>query len=177
VLSPLRNKVFLIALACVAPVALGWAAYLLGWAPGAGGNYGELLAPRPLSGPALEPVRGKWTLVTFDAASCDGYCEKKLYYMRQVRRAQGKNAGRVERLWVLTEGSAPRPDLLPGIEGMHVASVSPGFREQFPHAGRLSDHVFLVDPLGNLMMRYPPEPDAAKMIKDLQRLLKYSRIG
>ena len=93
--------------ACVAFVLLGWLAYAERWIPGRQANYGELLAPRPLAGP-LAPLRGKWVLVTFDAAACGAACERKLYVVRQVRRAQGKEAERVERLpHALVAGSAP----------------------------------------------------------------------
>jgi hypothetical protein len=81
---------------------------------------------------------------------------------------------RVERLWVVTDSAVPRKDLFPGIEGTYVAAdqrVVP----QFP--GNVVEHIYLVDPLGNLMLRFPPDPDPARMIKDLERLLKYSRIG
>ena len=162
-------KLFWVALVCAAPVVLGTAAYFFGWGTGASGNYGELIAPRPLSAPALAPLRGKWVLVTFDAAACDAYCEKKLYYMRQVRRAQGKDMERVERLWALIDEAKPRADILPGIEGTRIAQLAP---EGFP--GHPRDHIYLVDPLGNLMLRFPRDPDPSKMIKDLQRLLKYS---
>jgi cytochrome oxidase Cu insertion factor (SCO1/SenC/PrrC family) len=167
-----RTKLALIFLACAAPFALAWAAWYFGWTPGTAGNYGELIAPRTVSGAPLPELRGKWVMVTFDAAACDDYCEKKLYYMRQVRRAQGKEQGRVERLWVITDGGKPRPELLPAIEGTHLSRSSPG---DFPGAPR--DHIYLVDPLGNLMLRFPRDPDPSKMLKDLQRLLKYSRIG
>ncbi len=166
------NKLFWIGVVCAAPLVLGTAAYLFDWRSGSTSNYGELLPPRTLSAPALEPLRGKWVLVTFDAAACDAYCEKKLYIVRQVRRAQGKDVDRVERLWVLTDSGKPRPELLAAVEGTRLASFPPvGFAE---NAG---DHIYLVDPLGNLMMRYPRDPDPSKMIKDLQRLLKYSRAG
>jgi hypothetical protein len=167
-----RVKLLLVFLACAAPFVLAWAAWHFGWAPGAAGNYGELIAPRPLAGEPLQALRGKWVLVSFDRAACDAYCERKLYYMRQVRRAHGKDHGRIERLWVLTDGGAPRAELLAAIEGTHVSRVSPG---GFP--GERSDHIYLVDPLGNLMMRFPRDPDPSRMLKDLQRLLKYSRIG
>jgi hypothetical protein len=166
-LKLLRNKLFWVAVVCAAPVVLGTAAYLLGWSPGGASNYGELIPPRPV--PAMEPVRGHWALVTFDAGACDAYCEKKLYFMRQVRRAQGKDMDRVERLWVLTDGAKPRPELLPGIEGTRLENFS---AQGFP--GNVADHIYLVDPLGNLMMRFPRDPDPSRMIKDLQRLLKYS---
>jgi hypothetical protein len=162
------KKILLIALVCAAPIVLGTAAYLLEWAPGARSNYGELLRPKPVAG--FEPLRGKWVLVMFDAAACDAYCEKKLYFMRQVRRAQGKDMDRVERLWVLTDGGRPRAEILPGIEGTRIDKGEA--QAVFP--GRPADHVYLVDPLGNLMLRFPRDPDPSGMIKDLQRLLKYS---
>lgn len=177
-LKLLRNKLFLIAVVCVAPIVAGWGAYLSGWTPGTRGNYGELLPPRPLASEAFAPLRGKWVLVTFDAAACDAHCEKKLYYMRQVRKAQGKELERIERLWVLTDPGVPRAELVSALEGTRMAhDVQAGLLPQFAHEGEPSDHIYLVDPLGNLMMRYPRDPDPSRMIKDLQRLLKYSRIG
>jgi len=139
---------------------------------GATSNYGELLSPRAISG--LEPLRGKWILVSFDAAACDAYCGKKLYFMRQVRRAQGKDMDRVERLWVLTDAGKPRAELLGAIEGTRIETRM-DLTKVFP--GNAPDHIYLVDPLGNLMMRFPRDPDPSRMIKDLQRLLKYSRFG
>ena len=166
------NKLFWIGVICAAPLVLGTAAYVFGWRSGATSNYGELLAPKPVSASALEPLRGKWVLVTFDSAACDAYCEKKLYIVRQVRRAQGKDMDRVERLWALTEGTKPRSELLAAIEGTRLADLaSAGF------PGSAVDHIYVIDPLGNLMMRYPRDPDPSKMIKDLQRLLKYARAG
>jgi len=167
-LKILRNKLFLVGLVCVAPFVLGTAAYFFGWAPGSASNYGELIAPRAV--PGMESLRGKWVLVIFDAAACAAYCEKKLYFMRQVRRAQGKEMDRVERLWVLTDAGKPRAELLAAIEGTRIQAVN-------AFESNATDHIYLVDPLGNLMMRFPRDPDPSKMVKDLQRLLKYSRIG
>ena len=172
-MSP-RAKLGLIGLACAAPFILGTAAYLLDWAPGQAANYGELIAPRPLSGPPLDALRGKWVLVSFDAAACDAYCEKKLYFMRQVRTAQHKNMGRVERLWVLTDAGPPRAELLFAIEGTRMARMMDSLRG-FP--GNPVDHIYVIDPLGNLMMRFPRDPDPSKILKDLQRLLRLSQIG
>lgn len=170
-------KLALLGVFFAAPIALAWLAVWLDWAPGASANYGELVVPpRPLAGPPLETLRGKWVLVTFDAAACDAYCEKKLYFMRQLRRAQGKDRDRVERLWLLTDGDRPRAALRAAIEGTHIAPAE-ALAARFPAAGAVSDHIYVVDPLGNLMMRYPREPDASRMLKDLQRLLRLSSIG
>lgn len=172
-MSP-RNKLLLIGAVCAAPLVLGTLAYVFGWTPGTTSNYGELIPPRSLSGPPLEALRGKWVMVTFDAAGCDAYCERKLYFMRQVRRAQGREMERVERLWVITDAAAPRAELLAAIEGTRISRNS-AFASAFP--GNPADHVYLVDPLGNLMLRFPRDPDPSKMFKDLQRLLKTSRLG
>lgn len=172
-----RLKLALLALFFAAPFVLAWLAWWLDWAPGTTSNYGELITPaRPLAGAPLDRLRGKWVLVTFDAAACDAYCERKLYFMRQVRRAQGKDLERVARLWVVTDGGQPRAALLAAIEG---TVVEPGSAAdaRFPAAGALADHIYVVDPLGNLMMRYPRDPDPSRMLKDLQRLLKLSGIG
>lgn len=169
-----RLKLFAIFVACAAPFVLGWAAWYFGWGTGSPGNYGELIAPRTLSGPPFMALRGKWVLVTFDTAACDAYCEKKLYFMRQLRKAQGKDQTRIERLWLVTDAAAPRPELTASIEGTRVARAA-GLAAAFP--GNAAEHIYLVDPLGNLMLRFPRDPDPSRMLKDLQRLLKYSGMG
>ena len=174
-MKPLRNQLLLVGAICLAPIILGSLAYVFHWSPGHAGNYGELIAPRTLSGPPFDALRGKWLLVSFDAAACDSYCERKLYIMRQVRRAQGKDMERIERLWLLTDAAAPRPELLAAIEGTRLARPDAAFMKSFP--GSPPDHIYVVDPLGNLMMRFPRDPDPSKTIKDLQRLMKYSRFG
>jgi hypothetical protein len=174
-LKILGNKLLLVGAVCVAPVLAGWILYFSGWTPRDAGNYGELIAPVPLSAPVLGALRGKWVLVAFDAAACNAYCEKKLYFMRQVRKAQGKDFERVERLWVLTDGATPRAELLAAIEGTRIVRLKNMAGAEFP--GYPSRHIYVIDPLGNLMMRFPADPDPSRMLKDLQRLLKSSRIG
>ena len=99
----MKNKVLLIGLVCTAPLVFGTLAYVYKWDVGSAANYGELIPPRPLSGPPFDRLRGKWLLVSVDSAACDAWCEKKLYYLRQLRRAQGKDMDRVERLWLLDQ--------------------------------------------------------------------------
>jgi cytochrome oxidase Cu insertion factor (SCO1/SenC/PrrC family) len=168
-------KLFAILAVCAAPFVFGTLAYVFRWTPGASGNYGELIAPRTLAMPPFQALRGKWILVMFDAAACDATCERKLYYMRQVRKAQGKDQDRVARLWLLTDHGTPRADVVAAMEGTYIERADDSVAKQFP--GRPSAHIYVVDPLGNLMLRFPPDPDPSRMLKDLQRLLKYSRIG
>ena len=167
-----RLKLVALLLACAAPIVLAWAAWHFKWATGRAGNYGELIAPLPVSAPALQALRGKWVFVTFDSAACDPYCERKLYFMRQLRTAQGKDQGRIERLWVITDGGAPRPELLAAIEGTQISRVRP---EGFP--GEPVDHIYLVDPLGNLMMSYDVRQNPKGLLQDLKKLLSLSHIG
>lgn len=164
----MKNKIVLIGLICAAPLVLGTLVYYFRWDVGAPSNYGELLPPRPLAGPPFEKLRGRWLLVMADTASCDAWCEKKLYYLRQLWRAQGKDMDRVERLWLLTDDGKPRAELLQAYEGTRVERLP----RLAPFPGAPADHLYLVDPFGNLMMRWPREADPSKMLKDLQRLMK-----
>lgn len=169
-----RARLALIFAVCAAPFLLAWLAYEQGWKPRRTANYGELLEPRRLEGP-LAPLRGKWVLVTFDPAACPPACERKLYVVRQVRLALGKDAARIERLWLLSDARQPSARLVAAIEGAHIVPATTELRRAFP--GEAAAHIYLVDPLGNLMMRYPADADPSRMIKDLERLLKYSSIG
>jgi hypothetical protein len=176
-----RWKLALLGAFFLLPVAAATLVWWLDLAPGAAGNYGTLLPPRPLQLPANATLQGKWLLVQFDGGACSERCERKLYFMRQVRKAMGREVGRVERLWVITDGAKPRPEVLRAIEGTVIAPLS-----SFPDAalfvperegGDRADHLYVVDPLGNLMMRFPIDPDPSRVIKDLQRLLRVSRFG
>lgn len=184
-----RLKLALIGLFFALPFAFAWTVYWFHWAPGRTGNYGKLVQPprqvsergfaeldgKPFS---LSSLRGKWVMLQFDTAACDAYCERKLYFMRQLRVAQGKDRDRVERLWVLTGAGMPRPALLTAIEGTHVVrATDETVVALFRGGGRIEDHIYLIDPLGNLMMQFPRDPDPSKMLKDLQRLLRISQIG
>lgn len=172
-----RVKLALLAAFFALPVAAGWIAWWLELAPGASGNYGTLLSPQPVQGAPFELLRGKWVLVQIDRAACDARCERKHYTMRQVRRAMGRDLRRVERLWIVTDAGAPRAALLAAIEGTQVAYGAAALAAGFPAERSAAEHIYLVDPLGNLMLRFPRDPDPSRMIKDLQRLLKVSRFG
>ena len=171
-----RLKLVLLGAFFLLPVAASWLAWHFELVPGTVGNYGTLLPPRAVALPELTALKGKWVLVQFDGGACNAWCERKLYFMRQVRRAQGREMQRVERLWLLTDAAAPRAELLAVLEGTVIARGA-ALAPLFPAAGAVTDHIYLVDPLGNLMMRFPREPDPSRVIKDLQRLLKVSGFG
>lgn len=150
-------------------------------------NFGELLLPpasvtaqpftRLEGGPfAFPELAGKWVLVASDSGSCPQACRDKLATLRQVRLALGRNAGRVERVFVVDDVQAPDSRIAGEFAGMVVAITPRGLTVP---AGAANDraHVYLVDPRGNVMMRWPAGADRKRMLGDLQRLLKASQIG
>ncbi len=170
-----RAKLALLGALFSLPLLLAWVLWRFDLVPGGGANYGELLPPKEIRAAPLAALKGRWVLVQLDGGACDAYCERKLYFMRLVRRAMGREMRRVERLWIVTDSTSPAPRLLEAIEGTTLATGDPGLVAAFP--GAPSDHIYLVDPLGNLMLRFPRDPDPSRMIKDLQRLLRYSGFG
>ncbi|MBL8482484.1 MAG: hypothetical protein JNJ60_09820 [Rhodocyclaceae bacterium] len=182
-----RTTLLLIAAICVLPFLGSTLAYKF-WRPDTTINYGELVTPRPLPAATLPApdggkfdtasLRGRWVLVQVDEASCDERCRYKLYSMRQVRAAVGKDMTRIERLWLMPAAGRPDEELLRAVPGMQIAAApSADMQAWFAPATELRDHIWLVDPLGNVMMRYPARPDGKAMIRDIERLLKYSRAG
>lgn len=187
--APRSNKtLWLVAAVCIAPFVASFAAYYF-YQPGGRINYGELMADRQLPDAALKladgkafalsQLRGKWLFVTVDTAACDAYCEKKLWQIRQVRKTQGKYPERIERVWLVTDGGLPAARLHQEYEGtwMVNAGGAGALLKALPYERALADHIYLVDPLGNLVLRYPRDADPSRMKKDLERLLKVSRIG
>jgi cytochrome oxidase Cu insertion factor (SCO1/SenC/PrrC family) len=181
------TSLWLIVALTVAPVAASYLIYYY-WPPGRTVNYGELIEPRPLPETPLTLVdgtpfrmpqlKGKWVLIAVDSGQCDENCGRKLLFMRQLRLTQGKNMERVERVWLISDGISPRPEAVAPYQGTWlVRAGGAGPLKLFPAQGAASDHIYLIDPLGNLMMRFPRDPDPSLMIKDLARLLKASRIG
>jgi hypothetical protein len=121
-------------------------------------------------------LKGKWVLVTIDSGRCDAYCRQKLVYMRQVRLAQGKDAGRIERAWLITDEAAPDAALIASHVGiLLLRAAGSDFLARFPAERSRADHIYVVDPLGNLMMRYPRNADPRRMLKDVARLLRHSK--
>jgi len=181
-----RAKLLLVAACFLAPVALSIGAYVF-LRPEPTANYGELILPpeaitmRPLTredGGALRfaDLRGRWVMLASNAGECGEACAAKLHAMRQVRLSLGRDADRVARVVVLEPGGAlhgtgldPREDL--------VVAAPPAGAPMPPGPTRDPAHIYLVDPRGNVMMRWPASPDFRRMLKDLRTLLQASQIG
>lgn len=130
---------------------------------------------------------GMWTLLYIGDADCDAVCIDSLYKMRQIRIAQNENMKRVQTLFLLQGDALPQELVLRLAEEYRDLTVVPVSAAQ---AGQIApffaiddagmeaaERVYFIDPLGNLMMYYGPDADPAGMLKDLRKLLKFSRIG
>lgn len=182
-----RRTLWLMAAISMLPLVAAYIFYIE-WRPQSGMNHGELLQTRPvpqavlsdLSGNTFttDKLRGKWLLVTIQSPSCDEKCQRKLYYLRQVRITQGENMSRIERLWLLRGEGLPKQGLIAEHPGLMIARpTAPSWLSTFPVKGDATEHIYLIDPLGNLVLRYNDDVDPKGMVNDLTRLLKISRIG
>jgi len=135
------------------------------------------LALTDLQGRSVAPaaLKGQWLLVTVAGGACDAACEKHLYMQRQLREVLGRDKDRVDRVWLVTDQAPVRPELLPALQQAWVLRAAPEALARWlsPEAGNpLSAHIYLVDPRGDWMMRFPAQADPARMKKDLVRLMK-----
>lgn len=171
------------------PVIASYAMYLW-WKPASRMNHGELLETRsaglqelPAEGPAhgrtiAELVQKKWVFLTVQPANCDVRCQRKLYLMRQIRTAQNENMLRIERVWVLLGEGQPDAQLLAAHPGLYLARVTdPAKLSRLPTGPDTGASIFLIDPLGDLVLRYDDHADPQGMLKDTRRLLRYSGRG
>jgi hypothetical protein len=178
-----RRTLLLIAAVVVAPIAAAYVAYYL-YPRDQRVNYGTLVPTVPA--PAivgtrddgsrfhLEDLHGRWVLLVSGRGECASACERKLYAIRQARTMQGRDQDRIVRVWIVVGDTPPAATLLakhPGLVVVRAAEASPAM----PSGGAAS--LDLIDPLGNLVLRFPDDPDVKGIADDLARLLKASRIG
>ena len=186
-----RLKMLLVLLVCAAPVIASYVTYFV-IRPEGRTNYSELILPQrplpldlPLRDLADRPVpaaslKGQWLLVVVAGAACDAGCEKLLWVQRQLRETLGRDKDRVDKLWLIDDLATPRPETLLAIgTGMPAtvlrvpAAALAGWLAAAP--GRhLSEHLYIVDPMGNWMMRVPADPEPARLKRDIEKLLRAS---
>jgi hypothetical protein len=187
-----RLKLAAVVAVCAAPVVASYLAYYV-FPPSGRTNFGTLVTPqRPVPELALErvdaargPYRfasllGQWVILQVDAGACAAGCADKLHALRQQRTMTGKDRDRIDRVWLVTDATEPSAALLREYGGTVVLRADrDALAALLPvDAGRrIEDYLYVVDPLGNLMMRFPADGDPARIRKDLARLLKASRVG
>ncbi|MBP0600070.1 cytochrome C oxidase subunit I [Herbaspirillum sp. LeCh32-8] len=186
-----RWKMLAVVAVCAAPMIASYFTYYV-IKPESRNNYGALIDPRQYPIPdlgtsaldggqaGLGDYKGKWIMLQVDGGDCAAACRNKLFTMRQLRLMQGKEMERVERVWLVTDKAPLDTTLMREYDGTDMLRVDAAkLKAWLPveQGTSVEDHIFLIDPLGNLMMRFPKEPDPGKMKKDISKLLRASAIG
>jgi cytochrome oxidase Cu insertion factor (SCO1/SenC/PrrC family) len=202
---PKRGVLLLLVLLFFAPLLLAFVLYYgSGWRPTGRTNHGELIEPArtlplvalpqvalaPQAAPGAAPggdalaaadvLTGKWSLVYVNSGACNADCRNTLYFMRQTHLGLANLAPRVQRVFLVTAGCCDRDYLAreqPGLITLNAdgAAAAP-LLAQFP-LERRSSTIFVVDPRGNLMLRYDAHDDPKGLRNDLKKLLTLSHIG
>ncbi|MCO4087736.1 MAG: hypothetical protein HEQ17_01855 [Limnohabitans sp.] len=185
-----RLKMLAMLLVCASPVMASYFTYYV-IRPEARRNHGELIDPqkdmpqvaaKDLQGRdvALTSLKGQWLLVNVASGACEERCQQNLYFQRQLREVLGREKDRLDRVWLVTDQAPVAESLLPALNMAHVfrldeATVTSWISPAQGHV--LQDHLYVIDPMGNFMMRLPAHMDvanASKAKRDLERLLKAS---
>ena len=185
-----RWQMLLLALVCAAPVIASYYSYYVA-RPQARRSFGELIEPQPplptasatdLSGRPVElsTLKGQWLLLSVAGGACDAACENNLYLQRQLREGLGKDKDRLDWVWLVSDDARLPEALLPALGQATVLRVPPAVLADWlaPAAGQaLTEHLYVVDPMGHWMMRFPAGLDkagAGGAKRDLERLMRAS---
>jgi hypothetical protein len=184
------RPLYLLIAVCLAPVIASYLAYYV-VPPEGRTNYGDLITPqRPVPAISLtrldgtpfdlQRLRGRWVLLAVDSADCASACQQKLWKLRQVRLTTGKDRDRVERVLLITDAAPLETMLLREYDGtlfLRAPARDVQSLLQPASSADLAAGLWVIDPLGNLMLRWPPDADPNRMKRDLSRLLRASRVG
>ncbi len=186
-----RMKMLLVLLICASPVVASYLAYYV-IKPQGRTNYSELIQPQrqipenlgltDMQGGSVASasLRGQWLLVVVAGGACDAACEQMLWLQRQLREALGRDKDRVDKLWLIHDAATPSSRTLDAVsrgEGARVLRVPPAALAAWLEGGAgqaLEAQMYIVDPLGQWMMRSPRSPEPAKLRRDVERLLRAS---
>lgn len=190
-----RKQVWILVAVFFAPLLLAFLMYYgVGIRPSGSTNHGDLITPPVtlpevvLPGAAEQPLpantlRGRWTMVFVGDGACDNRCREALTLMRQTRLALGDDLPRVQRLFLLSGNCCDHSYLATEHPGLLLGRIdNPAGKtllETFPEGANAAQQgrIYLVDPLGNLMMSYAPDAPQKGLLEDLKKLLKLSHIG
>jgi hypothetical protein len=185
-----RLKMLLVLLLCASPVIASYITYYF-IRPEGRRNFGELIDPQKpvpnltatnLAGKSvnLQSLKGQWLLVSVAGGACDTSCQNHLYLQRQLRETLGKEKERLDWVWFISDNASVADALQVAVKGATVLRLSEAGINTWMQAGKgqqLADHLYVIDPMGNWMMRFAPgfnAESAVKAKKDIERLLKAS---
>ncbi|WP_067582132.1 hypothetical protein [Endozoicomonas ascidiicola] len=185
-----RLQLALVFLIPTTAMVLAWTMYFTGlWVPDGRTNKGALLIPpaqladmQLKDGNTLIPpseTEGLWRVVVFGSSECEeSQCQESLYKTRQVHIALNKDADRVTRFYIAPNKPEPSTELESEHPGIHWLSADESNVEMAIGSSQWpSNQVFIIDPLGNVIMSYQPEQPGGDLLNDLKKLLKASSIG
>lgn len=189
-----RWKMLALMLVCAAPVIASYFMYYV-VRPEGRKNYGELIQPakplpavqvRLLDGTAyaLPALQGQWLLVSVASGACNEACQKNIYWTRQLREVMGRDKDRIERVWLVMDDAPVDARLVPQVHApvndaqalrVDAATLKAWLPPANASAGQgIESHIYVVDPYGNLMLRWPANMDATKAKRDIHNLLRAS---
>jgi len=185
-----RWKMLMVLLVCAAPVIASYFTYYV-IRPEGRRNFGQLIEPqRPLPSIIattlegktvnLASLKGQWLLISVAGGSCPTQCADHLFMQRQIREALGREKDRLDWVWIIDDATPVAASLQPALSQAWALRVPKAELEKWLQSEpntQLSDHLYLVDPIGNWMMRFPARIDAStstKVRRDLERVLKAS---
>ena len=185
-----RWKMIAVLLVCAAPVIASYFMYYV-VRPEGRRNFGELITSQrflpdqtavSLEGQtgSLRALKGQWLLVSVASGACDDACTRHLYLQRQLRESLGKEKDRMDWVWLINDDAPVDNKLraaLVSATALRVPQAALAAWLQPAPGHQLSEHLYLVDPMGNWMMRFPAGLDltaAAKAKRDLERVLRAS---
>ncbi|MDP9109224.1 MAG: cytochrome C oxidase subunit I [Pseudomonadota bacterium] len=187
-----RWKLFAIIAVCASPMIASYLTYYV-IKPQSRTNYGTILRADIHSIPAalqttaldgtptpLSQFEGKWILLQTDSGACAERCRSKLYDMRQLRLTQGRERDRIERVWLIDDAAPLDTVLMREYDGTRMLRADHAALSSWlptEPGATPADHLYLIDPLGRLMMRFPAQRDPNLIKKDLGKLLRASSIG
>jgi hypothetical protein len=177
-----RKTLLLLTALFFVPLAAAFILYYgVGWRPAGGSNHGELLQPVRQLPAGGDKLLGKWALLYVGDGRCDADCRQALVFARQTRLSLGKEMSRVNRAFLTLANCCDLAYLDKEHEGIKVFDVSePEPSEQLLSVlptGELKHWLFIIDPQGNIVMRYDVRENPRGLLEDMKKLLKLSHIG
>jgi len=187
----------LVFLVSLAPIVGAIVVYLNPqWWPDGERSHGSLIDPqRPVPSAQALPLttldgqpfdlaslKGRWVMITAYGGACDDACARNLFITRNVHASQGKNVDRAARVWLITDAEPVPEKVLQAYQGTIMLRADPQAAAAFlarpgEPASALHGPIWVMDPLGNLMLRFPDQADPVKVRDDVRKLLRQSRIG
>ncbi|MDO8458242.1 MAG: hypothetical protein Q7T07_15170 [Burkholderiaceae bacterium] len=185
-----RWKMLAVLLVCAAPVVASYFTYYV-VRPSSISSFGELINPQRPTPPLvattldgqtaqLQALKGQWLLVSVAGGACDAVCQNHLYLQRQLRESLGKEKDRLDWVWLVNDDVPVLDALKPALKGATVLRLPADKLATWlePSKGhQLPEQLYLVDPMGNWMMRFPPgfnAESAMKAKRDIERVLRAS---